>query len=610
MKINKYIGMTMMVAGVLAASSCTDFDDYNEVGNISGEGNAELAGQTLLENIRNNSQLSDFYDLLKQSGFDENLNTTHCYTVWAPVNGTFDKEAYQSLSKQDLLKQLIKNHIAESMHRATGTVNERMLMLNEKKYDFEGTGGIYTFDGVAIDSAQCNLPNSNGVLHILKDQAVTWYPNLYEYLMDSLLNKDEGIDILRHYYQINDTTYLDRNASIAGSIVDGMQTYVDSVMVTENELWGKLKAYVEREDSSYTFLMPTNKAWTEAYDTIKRYFNYIPNIVAENAEGTAIYEINGNIEDVEFKRDEITTQHIANYLAYSNNDVYNKWVEGEPTVYGNDTLRTTLGRKFSNPREILGQTIKTIKTSNGTGHIVDSLAFYRWETFAPELSISAANNQLLVKSGRSYVERVEKVDSSKVDVSELTGTYSYLVVTPTTTNGKPELDVLLPDVLSTTYDIYCIFVPENVDTRYPDAVTLPNRVIFELSYCDANGKLQSKVFLDESEENINNFKEQFPNVSDSGTANKNTIRGFSNDTSKVDTVYVGEFTFPVCYYGLRDLADKNGATDPQFCPNIKITTPFQVTNTTLKNAFTREMRIAGILLKPKELVEFEESNKK
>ena len=60
------------------------------------------------------------------------------------------------------------------------------------------------------------------------------------------------------------------------------------------------------------------------------------------------------------------------------------------------------------------------------------------------------------------------------------------------------------------------------------------------------------------------------------------------------------FYFPVCYYGLGD----------GYCPNIKITSPFSAVTGKVRDAYTRDLRIAAIILKPKELVEFEESNKK
>ena len=43
--------------------------------------------------------------------------------------------------------------------------------------------------------------------------------------------------------------------------------------------------------------------------------------------------------------------------------------------------------------------------------------------------------------------------------------------------------------------------------------------------------------------------------------------------------------------------------------NIKITTPYSVFNASLREAYSRDLRIAGIILRPKELAEFEESNK-
>jgi hypothetical protein len=146
-----------------------------------------------------------------------------------------------------------------------------------------------------------------------------------------------------------------------------------------------------------------------------------------------------------------------------------------------------------------------------------------------------------------------------------------------------------------------VFVPQGLWSEKADIETRPNRVIFTLNYCDEKGALKDYVFLDESEENINSFTERFASATfKDNAANRTTFRAFSNDTTKVDTVYLGEFTFPVCYYGLGD----------GYCPNIKITSPFSAVTGKVRDAYTRDLRIAAIILKPKELVEFEESNKK
>lgn len=593
----------MLAATMLTATSCSDFNDYNTV----VEDATPAANQTLWQNIQQNSQLSDFANLLKTVGYDSLLNATQCYTVWAPLNGTYDATAYQNLGKNALLRQFVDNHIAQYSHRASGQFNERILMLNAKSYDFLGTDK-FTFDGVSLNAA--NLPSNNGVMHTLNGVA-NFYPNLYEFITDTLLNKAYGIDSLSSFFRRYETSYLDTENSVPGPIVDGLQTYVDSVIITENTLWSSLNCKMNVEDSTYTMLAPTNKAWNNTYDRIKNSFNYIGTTLAQafipdarkGAEGATIAQTPISITmDASMLADSLATYYMTRYLSFSNNNGYNRWLIGEPSYLGTDTLYTTTRRKLSNPSDILAQTTTEVKMSNGVARIVDSLAVSSWETYNPELyySASSSSNQARIINGVSSTIQVTStnVDATKVDLSDSYETnYRYLWIEPSGNYSKPELDLYLEDVLSTTYDIYCIFVPENVDKTKSTVATKPNRVIFTLNYCDKNGTLKEQVFLDENQDG-EAFRTKY-SLANTAT-NKNTIYAFTNDTSKVDTLYVGEFTFPVCYRGLGD----------GYCPNIKITSPFSAVTGKVRNDFSRDLRIAGILLKPKELVEFEEKNKK
>ncbi len=584
----------MMAAAMLAAASCSDFDDYNKV-----EPDATAsANQSLWENIQQNPQLSDFASLVKKAGFDSELAATQYYTVWAPLNGTFDASAFQSMDNEALLRQFVKNHIASYGHRAAGQVDERVLMLNEKSYDFTGNQS-YTFNGVDVTSA--NLPSTNGVMHTLNG-ASSFYPNLYEFVTGTDLAAGKGLDSLRNYFLHYEDTYLDTERSVLGSIVDGMQTYVDSVMVTENALWNTLNVKMNDEDSTYTFLMPTNEAWVNTYDRIKSYYHYIQTTSAQAFVGTAIATSPATISiDPAYWQDSLATRYLTRNLAYSNTNGYNKWLVGSPTYLGTDTLYSTTRNKLSNPEDILGATIETVKMSNGVARIVNDLTMYPWETYAPEriVSASSSSNLALIKAGNGLSLEVTNPDLTKVDLTEQgTNSFRYLWVEASGGYAKPELDLYLPNVLSTTYDFYCVFVPQDVDLDAKPDTVMPNRVIFTLNYCDETGALKDYTFLDESEENISSFQERF-NLTDNAT-NRTTIRAFSNDVSKVDTLYLGEFTFPVCYYGLGD----------GYCPNIKITSPFSAVTGQVRNNYTRDLRIAAIILKPKELVEFEESNKK
>ena len=588
MKVNKYIGVTMMAAGVLAAASCTDFDDYNkEVADTTAS-----ATSTLWENIKQNSQLSDFAQLVQKAGFGDELSQTHYYTVWAPLNGTFDASAFQNLGNSSLLRQFVKNHIADYRHSATGALDERVLMLNEKSYDFAG-GAAYTFGEVPV--SQANLPSSNGLIHTLQG-AVPFYPNLYEFITDSTLAIGKNIDSLRRYFQKYELTYLDEEASVPGPIVDGMQTYVDSVMVTENTLWSMMNVMMTNEDSTYTVLMPTNDAWLKTYNRIKSYYNYAPTTNAEAFQGGNISATPSTLTiDNAYWQDSLASSHLVRNMFFSNNDIYNQWIEGTPSAYGSDTIRSTIRNKFSNPRDILAQAKQTVELSNGKGYIVDSLAMYPWETYAPEREVLAASNNNIgrVATGSYTTHRVHVIGKDQENED-----FSYIHVIPSGGYARPELDLFLPGVLSTTYSFYCVFAYPTDDPNVADSTLLPNRVIFTLNYCDEKGALKDYTFLDESEENISSFQERF-NLTDNNT-NRTTIRAFSNNPKLLkDTVYLGDFTFPVCYAGLGD----------EYRPNIKITSPFSVFNRNLMAAYTRDLRIAAIIMKPKELVAFEESNK-
>ena len=89
----------MTAALVLTASSCTDFDDYNKVP-VDANASSEL---TLWDNISQNSRLTNFQKIIQKVGFNNELQQSHFYTVWAPLDGTYDADA---LLNQDNAKSV------------------------------------------------------------------------------------------------------------------------------------------------------------------------------------------------------------------------------------------------------------------------------------------------------------------------------------------------------------------------------------------------------------------------------------------------------------------------------------------------------------------------
>ena len=549
----------MTAATMLAVTSCSDFSDYND----TPVSDVQQADRTLWENISQNDQLSDFATLVKKAGFDDELSQPHYYTVWAPLNGTYDASSLMSADSATVLYQFVKSHIAEYNHSVSGLVDERIHALNRKSFAFEGDGQ-YTYAGQTL--RQLNLPNSNGIMHLL-DGAARFYPNLYEYLFSC-----EGIDSVATFFKRYETSVLDTKNSVLGPTINGKQTYIDSVMITSNSLLNRIKAKLDKEDSTYTMLVPTNEAWLAHYDKISKCYNYINTTVAQNideATSTSSAPTASVTVDAAYTKDSLTRLHLVSDLVYNNNNYYNNWLIDD-TVEPYDTLRSTTSGYMTNPQEIMSRVIDRETMSNGTFCLVDSLAFRPWESWCYSLGQSPLNSRTWTGSNTMvYIDNTLFDAIKYVPKNPAQKQLGYLWVTPLSNYGKPQLDVKLRNVLSTTYNIYIVLAPGQDVGEDADGNKFlkPNMLDFTLSYCDAKGKLATMKL------------------------NPKVV----NDPTRVDTLAVGTFTFPVAYAGLGD----------NVYPNLKITTDFGVFDKAKMAAYTRDFSIISILMKPVELEEFE-----
>ena len=549
----------MAAAALLAATSCSDFSDYND----TPVSDVQQAERTLWDNISQNDQLSDFATLVKKAGFDDELSQPHYYTVWAPLNGTYDASSLMSADSATVLYQFVKSHIAEYNHSVSGLVDERIHALNRKSFAFEGDGQ-YTYAGQTL--RQLNLPNSNGIMHLL-DGAARFYPNLYEYLFSC-----EGIDSVATFFKRYETSVLDTKNSVLGPTINGKQTYIDSVMITSNSLLNRIKAKLDKEDSTYTMLVPTNEAWLAHYDKISKCYNYINTTVAQNideATSTSSAPTASVTVDAAYTKDSLTRLHLVSDLVYNNNNYYNNWLIDD-TVEPYDTLYSTTYGYMTNPQEIMSRVIDRKTMSNGTFCLVDSLAFRPWESWCYSLGQSPLNSRTWTGSNTIvYIDNTLFDAIKYVPKNPAQKQLGYLWVTPLSNYGKPQLDVKLRNVLSTTYNIYIVLAPGQDVGEDADGNKFlkPNMLDFTLSYCDAKGKLATQKL------------------------NQKVV----NDPTRVDTLAVGTFTFPVAYAGLGD----------NVYPNLKITTDFGVFDKAKMAAYTRDFSIISILMKPVELEEFE-----
>ncbi len=542
MKTHKhtYFLWVCLVCGgfAMAFAACSDLDNYNTV----PADRHPSANQTLWQNIQSNANLRQFAQLVEKSGFAEELRSSKVYTVWAPLDGTYEV----SESDDQLLTRFVKNHIAYYDHQLKTGETERIYTLNGKSFDF--TEANYGEQPVA----SLNQPCCNGVLHTIEGRQ-QFYPNLYEYLTTA-----KGIDSIQTYFRRFETTMLDENASILGPVVGGRQTYIDSVMVTDNSLFRRLNAYVNNETYSYTALFPTDAAWTKTYERIRPYFRYAAKTVSQDlsVEGIVTQKTR-NINAASFG-DSLARYAIVKNLFYDNDNECNAVLAHRDLASDSDTIYSTTGTPLTNVPEIFAPTVCEERMSNGTAIIVDSLAFTS-SVWTPDLYTYGVNPSTRPRVLSALPTNVY-LSEETLNTSKSTVPYSYVDLVPSGARSLPDVYFYLPGVLSATYEIYAVILPADIRKGYTGEVK-PNKFSATLTYCNASGALETVTLGD----------------------------SFVNDTSKADWMLLGEVTFPISYYALG--SDQH--------PTLELKSNLRIFNATEMATYDRELRIAAIVLRAK-----------
>ena len=555
---NKIKFALLTSAMTLSLAACQDdWDDH-----YGQTADAPLGTASLYEVMKSRPELSDFCQVLAETKIFANsrqtsityatlLSQDQFFTIWAPVNGSFNRDSLIEMCQTatgDSLVELhfVKNHVARYAHSVNGEEKD-ILMYNRKKIN----QGATTFNNIGFEAT--NIAARNGIVHVLK-QAVPYYHNIYEAIIG--LPEYAHIGNFLRKYQVDK---LDESNSLAKGIVDGKTVYIDSVFVSGNSLlndgwFGAL----QQEDSTYWMLMPTRELWDSLYAEALTYFNYGSVEKADSLQ--LLYANDALMMDLSYNMTSqwnwptfaTSTQFFySSSSAYSQTqriDMLNRHIYLDPQEDGG----------IFDPNTWCGQQ----QCSNGWIYKIDRWPFQKeWTYFYPirrDIENSSMTFDEGVKNKKLTVEVRSTADSRIYD--------NYISVTPQTQTDPYYVEFDVPDVLSGTYDIYVEFLPRNIDATLPfdesDVAGKRNRrsakFSAEITYSGTDGKsytVNSKTRYKVDPENPAYYVKGTSADAYLFDCNVNpnaSTRAFINDPFEVDPVKLCTMHFPTCSYALTE----------------------------------------------------------
>ncbi len=445
--VNK-IFKSVLTAGVVILYGCNDSWDDHYADHFGSEEKASL-----LEEIKSDPDLSTFARMIEVAGYEELLESSQTFTVWAPVN---DALADIDITDKAAVVRTLSNHIARFNISTATPADEGVKMLNGKLIHF--SDGAVSFGGVNI--IQSDIHTSNGLLHKLST-AIPYSYNFREYI-DTHANTSSISDFISKFDEMLLPSQIPGAENVSGN---------DSVKVSYNRLL-EYPIYglgnIASEDSVFSMIIPDNQAWEKAYNEIKPYF------LTYNSEQSVADSI----------------QQLQTSLAIINDLVYRT---GLDNPVEQDSIISTSGSVISNPSAFFNG-MEQISASNGRIFLASALNYDMTETFNKKIEIEAEEQTGRTPAAGTTVY-TRNVSTDNAFAEDISG-QRYIEVFPVSSSRQPGVTFLVPNILAGAYDIYATFVPANVAdvTNVSDST----RVQFAVSYMGANGRTQSKSFKDKN----------------------------------------------------------------------------------------------------------------
>lgn len=558
---NKWLmGVLMGVLTMFGFSSCTD--DHFDLNTTNATG-------TLWDNLVATNQANNFTKILEKTyvnrksygsastiTYKDLLSSSRVMTVWAPADGSYDADYWLNLLDQAdnmtdpadrtarfniyerVEKQFVRSYIANYNYNGAyaGTEPAKFFLMNSKYCVYDVANNTFNGASISNDPSLKNIACTNGTLHMLIGSA-PYSPNLLE-----LIENTPELSALNEYIASQDTLIFMEQASTPGAIVNGQIQYVDSAFYESNKI---LPGIASSEDSMVVAIYPSNTAYQEAIDKIKPFFNYKKKYgyMDSDAGKWVVDSINSDS-----LRDLHTAQALFNNMYYSLKEqpsfnLETASVETVKTFFEtSDSLVSTSYYYASydhHPHAPYSNTLTggatPIEASNGYAFITDHFYFKANKSWQFDILLDAEDTWYLNQDKCKYIATSNPVgihhsvtETNRNDsVSGKVRGNAYQEFQSGSASQRPTVAFNIPSVLSGTYDIYVVIVPENmVDKSNVNPKCNQFSALLEYDF-DEKGKASTV------------------------TAGTTSDTYFRSDPTKVDTILLFEnFKFPYCYSGI------------------------------------------------------------
>lgn len=555
MKTSHYISLwatACLTASALFMGACAD--EWND--HYDGQGQQSAADQpTLMELVKADKELAQFQRVLEQTGYDKVLASPQALTLWAPVITEAQADSVISLyqaQKRTLITmpdgsqryiqdkdnnaivQFVQNHIALFGRSVSKEYNDTVRMMNGKYM-------ILQHDNLNnVPFLKKNVVASNGIFYKIGSKE-PFFANVRDYL-----EMNPQLTNVAAYFDLFDSYTLDEASSVQRGIVDGKIVYADSVLALSNSLHSML-GWINREDSSYLFVAPSDEVWEREYEQFLPYFNYVNSV--ENRDSVA--DLNAKFSIIRGRFFNLNEQRSQQ------DSMVNTMHMNTNSYYGLNVFE----RPFAEGGLLAGLT--PWSCSNGQVYVdtegrVDPAHTFLEARYVLASDPSARRNSLVKVNGQSQ-PRVSVLNRAVVDTITYNGVKydfhelknkNFMEMRPITYTGVTNTNSVMFFYLNNTlsnvyYNVYLVTVPAYASADgYLESEVRPTR--FQVSYNERLMDNRTRIADDnpDDDESFNNIVQERALTVPEGETHKNGNSYFQTSGDQVDVICIDKARKP------------------------------------------------------------------